>query len=112
MEPCEAEKAKVLFIAGIIEYVENSVVVKTIMKKSSGTVKAVSCDTGKSMTEKIIPFDKLVQVIDGKADIEINGVSNTLDTGQVLIIPAHTAIVVRGRERFKMISIILKSGCE
>jgi quercetin dioxygenase-like cupin family protein len=112
METCEAEKAKVFVFAGIIEYVENSVVVKTILKKSSGTVRTVSCDTGKYMIEKIIPFDTFARIIDGKAEVEINGVSNTLDTGQAVIIPAQTANVVRGRERFKMISTILKSGCE
>jgi len=106
------DKGKAFIIVEIIEYVPNSVVIKTIIKKTTGNVTAVSIDSGEAMTEKIIPFDMFVQIIDGKAEIVIDGVSNFLETGQSIIIPAHSASVVKANERFKMISTIIKSGYE
>jgi quercetin dioxygenase-like cupin family protein len=112
MNNTEVEKAKRLIIVEIIEYVPNSVSIKTIVKKTTGTINAISIDTGEALTEKIIPFDTFVQIIDGKAEIVIDGISNLLDTGQSIIMPAHTANIVKANERFKMISTIIKSGYE
>lgn len=111
-ESTEIEKAKAFIIVEIIEYVPNSVVIKTIIKKTTGNVSAVSFDTGEALTEKIIPFDTFVQIIDGKAEIVIDGKSHSLETGQSIIIPAHTSNIVKANERFKMISTIIKSGYE
>jgi quercetin dioxygenase-like cupin family protein len=108
----DIEKAKAFIIVEIIEYIPNSVVIKTIIKKTTGNVTAVSCDTGEALTEKIIPFDTFVQIIDGTAEIVIDGKSNQLNTGQSIIIPAHTSNSVKANQRFKMISTIIKSGYE
>ncbi len=112
MDNNEVEKAKALIVVEIIEYVRNSVVIKTIIKKTTGNISAVSCDTGEALTEKIIPFDTFVQIIDGTAEIVIDGASNLLNTGQSIIIPAHTSNSVKANKRFKMISTIIKSGYE
>jgi quercetin dioxygenase-like cupin family protein len=112
MDKWEFEKAKAHIIVEIIEYVPNSVVKKSIIKKTTGSISAVSFDSGETLTEKIIPFDTFVQIIDGKAEIVIDGISNLLATGQSIIIPAHTSNIVRANERFKMISTIIKSGYE
>jgi len=112
MENHEFEKATAFIIVEIIEYVPNSVVIKTIIKKISGNVTAVSVDTGEALNEKIIPFDTFIQIIDGKAEMVIDGVSNLLETGQSIIIPAHTSNSIIANERFKMISTIIKSGYE
>ena len=108
----EVEKAKALIIVEIIEYVPNSVVIKTIIKKATGNISASSFDTGEVLTEKITPYDTFVQIIDGKAEIVIDKVSHLLDTGQSIIIPAHKSNIVKANERFKMISTIIKSGYE
>ena len=108
----EVEKAKANIIVEIIEYVPNSVVIKSIIKKTTGNISAVSFDSGEALIEKIIPFDTFVQVIDGNAEIVIDGISNLLTTGQSIIIPAHSSNIVRANERFKMISTIIKSGYE
>jgi len=108
----EVEKAKANIIVEIIEYVPNSVVIKSIIKKTTGNISAVSFDSGEALIEKIIPFDTFVQVIDGNAEIVIDGISNLLATGQSIIIPAHSSNIVRANERFKMISTIIKSGYE
>ena len=112
MKNNEVEKAKALIVVEIIEYVPNSVVIKTIIKKTTGNISVVSIDTGEALAEKIIPFDRFVQIIDGKAEIVIDGISNFLDIGQSIIIPAHTSNIVKANERFKMISTIIKSGYE
>ena len=112
MENSEFEKSKAFIIVEIIEYVPNSVVSKTIIKKSTGNISAVAFDTGEGLTEKISPFDTFAQIIDGKAEIVIDGKSYFLETGQSMIIPAHTSNIVKANERFKMISTVIKSAYE
>jgi quercetin dioxygenase-like cupin family protein len=112
MDHTQVAKAKALIVVEIIEYVPNSVVIKSIIKKTTGNISAVSFDSGEALIEKTIPFDSFVQIIDGRAEIVIDGVSNFLDTGQSIIIPAHTSNIVKANERFKMISTLIKSGYE
>lgn len=112
MSDQEYGKAKVFIIVEIIEYIPNSVVIKTIIKKTTGNVSAVSFDSGEALTEKTSPFDSFIQVIDGKAEIVIDDQSNWLETGDSIIIPAHTRNTIKANERFKMISTVIKSGYE
>jgi quercetin dioxygenase-like cupin family protein len=112
MENPELEKAKTFIIVEIIEYIPNSVVIKTIMKKTTGNVSVVSVDSGEALSEKTSPFDNFIQAIDGKAEIMIDGKSHILDTGQSIIIPAHMRNSIKANVRFKMISTIIKSGYE
>ncbi|MBK8880575.1 MAG: cupin domain-containing protein [Haliscomenobacter sp.] len=112
MNNIEHEKSKIFIIVEIIEYVPNSVVIKTIIKKTTGNVTAVSFDSGEALTEKISPFDTFIQVIDGKAEVVIDDKSNLLETGDSIIIPAHTRNTIKANERFKMISTVIKSGYE
>jgi quercetin dioxygenase-like cupin family protein len=108
----DIEKSKAFIIVEIIEYVPNSVVTKTIIKKSTGNVSAEAFDTGEGLSEKISPFDTFAQIIDGKAEIIIDGKSHFLNTGQSIIIPAHTPNIIKANVKFKMISTIIKSGYE
>lgn len=108
----EVEKSKALIIVEIIEYVPDSVVIKTIIKKTTGNVNAVSFDTGEKLEEKTSPFDTFIQIIDGKAEIIIEGNSKLLETGQSIIIPAHSRNSIKANNRFKMISTVIKSGYE
>jgi Cupin domain. len=112
METQEIDKSKAFIIVKIIDYVSHSVVSKTIIKKSTGNISIIAFDSGEGLTEKISPFDTFAQIIDGKAEIVIDGNSIQLDTGQSIIIPAHTPNIVKANERFKMISTIIKSGYE
>ena len=66
----ELEKSKLHIIVEIIEYVSNSVVIKTIIKKSPGNISVMSFDSGEGLTEKSSPFDTFAQIIEGKAEIE------------------------------------------
>jgi quercetin dioxygenase-like cupin family protein len=112
MENIGVEKSKVFINVEIIEYVPNAVVIKTIIKKTTGNVTAVSFDSGEILTEKTSPFDTFIQIIEGRAEILIEDHSQTLETGQSIIIPAHSKNAIKANERFKMISTIIKSGYE
>ena len=108
----ELEKSKAYITVEIIEYVPNSVVIKTILKKSTGNISVMSVDSVEGLTEKISPFDTFVQIIEGKAEIVIDGKSVVLETGQSMIIPAHKSNFTKANGRFKMISTVIKSGYE
>lgn len=108
----EFEKSKAHIIVEIIEYVDDSVVIKTIIKKSTGNITAVSIDSGEKLEEKTSPFDTFIQIIDGKAEIIIDENSQLLGTGESIIIPAHSRHSIKANNRFKMISTIIKSGYE
>ena len=108
----ELEKATSHIIVEIIEYVPNSVVIKTIIKKSTGNISVMSFDSGEGLTEKTSPFDTYAQIIEGKAEIVINKISSVLQSGQGIIIPAHAPNFIKANGRFKMILTIIKSGYE
>jgi quercetin dioxygenase-like cupin family protein len=110
--PSELEKSMAHIIVEIIEYVPNSVVTKTILKKSTGNISVMSFDTGEGLTEKTSPFDTFAQIIEGKAEIVINKVPHKLETGEGIIIPAHTSNLIKPDGRFKMIITVIKSGYE
>ncbi|HBZ68005.1 MAG TPA: cupin [Bacteroidales bacterium] len=112
MNGTELEKSNKFIVVEIIEYIPNSIVIKTIIKKTTGNISAVSIDAGEGFPEKTIPFESFVQIIDGRAEIIIDGISYLLNTGQSIIIPAHAPNTIKANERFKMISTVIKSGYE
>ncbi|MGM0613135.1 MAG: cupin domain-containing protein [Bacteroidota bacterium] len=112
MKDIELEKGTMSIIVEIIEYVPNAVVIRTIIKKTTGKISAVSFDTGEALTERLSRFDNFIQIIDGKAEIIIDGNSIQVETGQSIIIPAHTNNTIKANIRFKMLSTVIKSGYE
>ena len=108
----EIEKSKIHILIEIIEYVPNSVVSKTIIRKTTGNISVVAIDTGEALAEKISPFDTFIQIIEGTAEVVIDDQPSMLQTGQGIIIPAHTSNIVKANGRFKMISTVIKSGYE
>ena len=112
METKEIEKSKIHILIEIIEYVPNSVVSKTIIRKTTGNISVVAIDTGEALAEKISPFDTFIQIIEGTAEVVIDNQPNILEMGQGIIIPAHTSNIVKANGRFKMISTVIKSGYE
>jgi quercetin dioxygenase-like cupin family protein len=111
-ETTELEKSKAHIIVEIIEYIANAVVIKTIIKKSTGSVSVLSFDKGEGLTEKTSPFDTFAQVIEGKAEIVIDKISRVLESGHGIIIPAHSPNFIKPNGRFKIILTTIKSGYE
>lgn len=105
-------KGKVHIIVEIIEYMPKAVVSKTIIKKTTGNITAISMDIGEELSEKINPFDTYVQIIDGEAEVVIDDKKMVIKLGQGIIIPAHTKHSFNANEQFKMISTVIKNGYE
>ena len=95
-----------------IDYCPHAILQKTIVEKITGTIRLMSFDSGEGVSEKISPFERFAQIIDGKAEIVIDGTSHFLEAGEGMILPAHIATDYRANERFKMIVTIIKSGYE
>ncbi len=108
----ELKKSVSHIIVEIIEYVPNAVVSKTIIKKSTGNITAMSFAEGEELGLKITPFDTFVQIVDGSAELIIDEKKYQLELGAGIIIPAHTQHCFNANKRFKMISTVIKSGYE
>ena len=108
----EIEKAKAHIIVELIEYEHNAIVSKSIMKKATGSINALSFEIGEGLNEKVSPFDTYVQIIDGSAIIEIDGKATTLKTGEGILIPAHRPSHIKPNGRFKLLLTVIKSGYE
>jgi quercetin dioxygenase-like cupin family protein len=108
----ELEKQKVHIVVEIIEYMPNAVVSKTIIKKTTGNITVSSFDAGEELDEKISPFDTYIQIIDGAAELTINGQKYMLKLGEGIVIPAHAKHIFNANVQFKMISTVIKSGYE
>jgi quercetin dioxygenase-like cupin family protein len=112
MDDIEIEKSIVKKITDIIEYDDNSVAIKTILKKSTGRIIAMSFDRGEGLAEKTSAFDTFVQIIEGKAEVIVGGELNKLKSGELIIVPAHRSMCIKSNGRFKLILINIKSGYE
>ncbi|MFZ4058371.1 MAG: cupin domain-containing protein [Ferruginibacter sp.] len=99
-------------IVEIIEYMPNAVVSRTIIKKTTGNITAMSLYQGEELAEKISPFDTYIQIIHGNAQITIDKKVHHLPLGSGIIIPAHSLHHFFAQEQFKMISTVIRSGYE
>lgn len=97
-------------IVEIVEYIPDSVVTKTVIKKSGGDVTATSVDEGEELCEKTSEFDTYVQIIDGKADVTIGKKEFKLKLGEGIVIPANTVHCFNADEQFKMITTIINNN--
>jgi len=103
------EKEKTFIIVEIIEYIPNTIVSKTIIKKTTGNVTVSSFATGEELAEKTSPFDNYIQIIDGAAEVVINEIKFNLKLGEGIVIPANAPHCFNAKEQFKMVCTIIKS---
>lgn len=97
-------------IEGLIDYQTDSVVSMEIVKKELGTVTIFAFDKGQGLSEHSAPFDAMVQIVDGEAEITLAGEPHTVSKGEILIMPAnvpHALQAVNGP--YKMILTMIKS---
>jgi len=107
MNNAEIEKSTTHITIEIIEYIADALVIKTILRKSSGNVSVMSFDHGVGLPAKSSPFDSFAQIIEGCAEMVINGKTNSLKIGQSIVIPAGHSHYIRPSGRFKMILTII-----
>jgi len=93
----------------LIEYQQDSVVSKTIIKKKTGTVTLFAFSEGEGLSEHTAPYDAMVYAVDGEAEITVSGRSNVLRQGEMIILPANKPHAVKAWKRFKMLLIMIKS---
>lgn len=105
----EELKARTMKAENLIEYQEGAVVSREIIRKNTGTVTIFAFDKGEGLSEHTAPFDAMVQVIDGKAEIIISGNKNVLEKGDIIIMPANEPHALHALERFKMILTMIRS---
>ena len=92
-----------------VEYAEASIVSKTIVDKDAGTLTLFAFDAGQSLSEHTAPFDAVVEILDGEAELTIGGEAVTASAGQMVIMPANVPHAVRAAQRFKMLLTMIRS---
>lgn len=112
MDNLELQKGTAHIIVEIIEYLPNAVVSKTIIRKSTGNITAMSFYEGEELADKSSPYDTYIQIIHGNALITIDKEENHLTLGEGIIIPANSVHRFNAKQQFKMISTVIKSGYE
>ncbi len=103
------ENPEILDLESLLDYQEGSVVSRMLMNKKIGTVTLFSFDKGEGLSEHTAPFDALVYVFDGKAEIIISKKTYILEKGQMITMPANEPHSLNALERFKMMLIMVKA---
>ncbi len=103
------EDPEILDLESLLDYQEGSVVSRMLLNKKIGTVTLFSFDKGEGLSEHTAPFDALVYIIDGKAEIIISKKPYILEKGQMITMPANDPHALKALERFKMMLIMVKS---
>ena len=101
--------ARAVDLAGLVAYQDDAVVSRTLMKKPTGTVTLFAFDKGQELSEHTAPFDAMVEVLDGVAEITISGAALQLSAGGMVIMPANAPHALKAIERFKMMLVMIRS---
>lgn len=106
----EELKSKPFEVKSLIDYQDGAVVSREIIRKETGTVTIFAFDKGEGLSEHTAPFDAMVQVVDGTAEIIIAGVRNTVNTGEMIIMPANIPHALNAIEKYKMVLTMIRSN--
>jgi quercetin dioxygenase-like cupin family protein len=96
-------------LADLADYQTGSVVSRTIIDKKTGTVTLFAFDEGQGLSEHTTPFDALVYILDGEAEVVISGKPISVKQGEMVIMPADRPHALRAVKRFKMVLIMIRS---
>ena len=103
-----APKSEVLQMAELVNYQEGSVVSRQITKADAGNVTLFAFDKDQELSEHTAPFDALLHVLEGEAEIKISGNPYHLRTGDAIIMPADEPHAVKAIQRFKMLLTMIR----
>lgn len=101
--------AQVVKPIDLVDYQKGSVVSRTIIDKKVGTVTLFAFDKGQGLSEHTAPFDALVFILDGKAEVIISGKPFSVNEGEMIIMPANQPHALKAVERFKMMLVMVRS---
>jgi quercetin dioxygenase-like cupin family protein len=93
----------------LVPYQDGSVFSRTVIKRPTGTVTLFAFDAGEGLSEHTAPFDALVQVFDGEAEVRIDGTPYLVAAGETLVMPAGHPHALRALRRFKMMLVMIRS---
>jgi len=108
-EQIETTSAKVESLGELLEYQDSSIVSRVLLKNKGGTVTLFAFDMGEGLSEHTAPFEALVFVIDGEAEVEIAGRAYTVKTGETITLPANIPHAVKAATRFKMLLTMIRA---
>ena len=100
--------AKPLLPATLVEYQPGSIVSRVIIKQPKGNVTLFAFDTGQELSEHTAPFDALVQVLEGEAEITISGTAHQVPASHLILMPANQPHSLKAIKRFKMILTMIR----
>ena len=109
MENKGFDKSTILKLTEMVEYSDNGIISKRVLDKQTGNITLFSFDKGQRLSEHTAPFDAMVQVIEGEAEILIDSKPYILSAGNSIIMPANIPHAVNAKEKFKMILTMIKS---
>jgi quercetin dioxygenase-like cupin family protein len=101
--------AKAVKLSNLADYQDGSIVSRTIIDKKTGTVTFFAFDEGQGLSEHVAPYDALVYLIDGEAEVVISGKTNHLKEGEIILIPANKVHSLKATRRFKMALIMIRA---
>ncbi|BBO76009.1 cupin [Desulfosarcina widdelii] len=104
----QTPRGKAFNLECYVDYADGSVVSKTLMKKEIGNITLFAFDRGQGLSEHTAPFDAVVHILDGKAEITIGGQPQIVNAGEMLIMPANIAHALHATERFKMLLVMIR----
>jgi len=96
-------------LVSLVEYATDSIVSRTILDKSVGTITLFAFDKGQKLSEHTAPYDAVVQVLDGSAKLTIGGEDVRVLAGEIIIMPAKIPHAVAAEERFKMLLTMIRA---
>jgi quercetin dioxygenase-like cupin family protein len=105
----EQDQAAVKPLLDLLHYQASSIVSRVLLKNKGGTVTLFAFDLGEGLSEHTAPFDALVVVTDGEAQIQIAGEDFQVRQGETIILPANQPHAVRATTQFKMLLIMIRA---
>jgi len=102
-------KGAVLDVATLLDYQAGAVVSREIIKKDAGTVTLFAFDRGQGLSEHTAPFDALIYIIDGAAEITISAKPHRVKKGEMIILPAHKPHALKAVKKFKMLLVMVRA---
>ena len=101
-------RGQAVLLSHTVDYQKESIVSRTVIDKKSGTVTLFAFDEGQGLSEHTAPFDALVCIIEGEAQITISGTPRSVQEGEMLIMPANEPHALRAVKRFKMMLVMIR----
>ena len=95
-------------LSSLIDYQEGSVVSRTIIDKNAGTVTLFAFDQGEGLSEHTAPYDALVYILDGEAEVTISGKLIKMKKGELTIMPANEPHALSAVTKFKMLLVMVR----